>query len=159
MTKFYTDNKVEPKPGMWIYVETVGFRDLPVPVRAQITEVHQNGRYVHAQGDDGNTYIELTSTKYSFIPVAGMPVSYSCWTDVYPGTVVSVNAKGNRMQVRPDGYKATSGEWPDVEYGYYPDPDAGLMEFRLNKNKKWVLKGGSHRAGIGGRRYYCDPHF
>ncbi len=98
-------------------------------------------------------------------PEVGMGVSFSCWTDRYPGHISYVSPSGKLIRVR------TAKHAPGPGHHYYnnpvwiitPDPEGAERVFTLRKNGRWVEKGsgmkGGYRCGLGVASYHHDPSF
>lgn len=109
------------------------------------------------------------TTRKQVVPVPGMGATIGHHSDCDPATIsrVAVFKSGARVGqvravwVRRDDWVITSGSEVDgsAKYDYTRNPNAGEIEFRADKNGRFVRKGGGDRLGVGHRRRYYDPHF
>jgi hypothetical protein len=97
----------------------------------------------------------------------GAGAFYTVGSDRYPATVVAwkefqsgENAGEIReVTVQGDAYRAISGQLPDAEYEFTPNPNGRVLVFRKNKQGRFVNVGGGSYLHVGERRFYYDPHF
>ena len=114
--------------------------------------------------DSGKVVTLKRQDEVNRMPVVGMGVSYGCWTDVYPGTIVEVSKSGRQITTREDKYKYAGkpgqggpGGMDSNNWDYYSNDNGRVMVFKLNKHGRWAFRG--YRAHVGGRRYYHDYSF
>lgn len=99
-------------------------------------------------------------------PEVGKGCTYGAGSDCYPATIVEVSPNGKTIWVTNDTSKPTKNYnyYGNQEHTFETNWDAPRTCYTLRKNGRWIQKGAGLNEywcgiGIGGRRYYQDPHF
>jgi hypothetical protein len=120
-------------------------------------------------------HIYAVATRGQPEPVVGMGVTFLCWTDRRPGTIVNVNISDRYWDivVQEDNARRIdkNGMSEDQEYEYTPNTGAALQHYRFDNEKpengwrarfqnetgRWVFADG--KICIGRREKYHDFSF
>ena len=91
----------------------------------------------------GNLINRVQEEMKSATPEVGMGITEMCYSDRHAYTIIQVNPKGKRVLVQRD--KATRADNRGMsdaqEWEYEPDPDALMIELKLNKHGNWKRAG------------------
>lgn len=85
----------------------------------------------------------------------GMPCTFACWTDRYPGVVTRVTKR--LIFIKQVEHGPNLREWPDQEYEVYLDRPRG-EEIRVHKTKTG-FRSADYSVVFGHARAYTDPCF
>ena len=120
----------------------------------------------------GSLVNRITEGPTSKVPVVGMGVTITYWSDRDPATVIEVkNFKSGTRKGQPreitiqhDDWKVVSGSEGDgsAKYEYSRNAEAATAVYVVNAKGRWVRKGqGGKGSGLilGSRNRYYDPHF
>lgn len=101
-----------------------------------------------------------TDSATKLVPVVGMGLTVTLYTDRITFTIVSVSASGKSFKATRDTVERidTNGMSDSQDYKYTPNPQGEVMEFRLG-HKTGYYKCKLGKASLGVRRYYHDYSF
>ena len=123
--------------------------------------------------ETGSTVNMVMGNTRSPEPEVGMGVTFLCWTDRHPGTIVGVDRSGKRPLIAVQGDHAQrvddNGMSESQTYEYSPNPDAPIGYYRLEDDGRWyrVVRNAEtgrwnkrrERCIIGHREKYHDFSF
>jgi len=109
--------------------------------------------------------IILSQARTSIVPEVGMGVTIICFSDREAATVIEVSKDKKTVIIQEDTAERIdkNGMCEHQEYVFTPNPSARKEVYRLRKNGRWVVKGGSMKNGqcilLGSRDKYYDYNF
>ena len=95
----------------------------------------------------------------------GDGVCYTCYTDLYPATVIKVSPSGKTITTQNDRAERLdkNGLSEDQHYAYSPNPNGRQRTWRWSAKRRCFVSNGfriaQDRNGDFFRRQYLDPSF